>query len=99
MLIQNMKEKLKPKTALQAAYSTTGTSAALSGVIVWIYPWIQAGQPNMPAMTAEAAWGLSLLTMVVLNEVGRRIPMRMPQYRRVDDAESPPPTIHQDDEQ
>jgi hypothetical protein len=89
MNIQAMKEKLKPKTSHQAAYTTTGTSAAITGVIVWAYPALQAGHANWPAMNLEAAWGLTVIIMAGVNAIARLIPMRY---------EPPPPTIYQDDE-
>jgi hypothetical protein len=73
-----MKQKLKPKSAAQAAATTTGTSAALTGVIVWAYPAIQATQPHWPAMNLEAAWGLTVIITTAVNFFARMIPMRNP---------------------
>jgi hypothetical protein len=89
MNIQTMKEKLKPKTSLQAAYTTTGTSAAITGVIVWVYPAMQAAHATWPAMTTEASWGLTVIIMAGLNALARLVPMR---------DDSPPSTFHQEHE-
>lgn len=98
MLIQTVKDKLKPKSSLQAAYTTTGTSAAITGVIVWVYPALQAAHVAWPAMNTEAAWGLTVIITAGLNAIARLVPMRMPQYRRADDMGNPPPTFHQEHE-
>jgi hypothetical protein len=76
MKIQAMKEKLKPKSSAQAAYTTTGTSAALTGVIVWFYPALQATYTHWPTMNLEAAWGLTVIIMAGINAVARLIPLR-----------------------
>jgi hypothetical protein len=89
MDIQTVREKLKPKTSRQAATATTGTAAAVTGVVVWVYPAMQAMHIGWPAMNPEAAWAMTVIITALLNVAARIIPMR-------DDVS--PPEIHHEDE-